>query len=384
MHYAVPAVLSDAGLLGTMFTDAYVGNKKLLGTSLRWFGGLTDNGAIRRANGRENTAIAAERVISFDMLGVSSALRRRNAKTQLERDQVSATLAQRFCELILRSKERKAKRIWGFNTASLELFDALKPMGVECILEQTIVPKILEQEMVPLRNSSTQLSPLVEREIREWALADKIVTGSEYVKQALLREGVTESKIQVIPYGVDEGQFRPVGKLPFAGRKIRALFVGQIGYRKGVYELEKALPDIDSQDWELRMAGSIVLDDVALLEADTRVSLLGAVPRNEINELFEWADFLVLPSLAEGSATVTYEALSAGIPVITTPNAGSLVEHGVDGMVVPAGDASSLARAMNSYLNDAAILQLHQQNAKAGRMKASLSRYRSDILNFLE
>src|SRR5262249_27834906 len=48
------------------------------------------------------------------------------------------------------------------------------------------------------------------------------------------------------------------------------------------------------------------------------------------------------PSLHEGSALVTYEALASGLPVITTENAGSVVRDGVDGFVVPIRDVTAL------------------------------------------
>ena len=47
------------------------------------------------------------------------------------------------------------------------------------------------------------------------------------------------------------------------------------------------------------------------------------------------ADVFVFPSLFEGSAVVTYEALACGLPSVVTPDAGSVVRDGVEGFVVP-------------------------------------------------
>ena len=49
------------------------------------------------------------------------------------------------------------------------------------------------------------------------------------------------------------------------------------------------------------------------------------------------ADVFVFPSLFEGSAVVTYEALAAGLPSVVTPSAGSVVRDGVEGFIVPRG-----------------------------------------------
>src|SRR5207253_1873937 len=70
------------------------------------------------------------------------------------------------------------------------------------------------------------------------------------------------------------------------------------------------------------------------------------VPRNEIHKHYEWADVFLLPSICEGSATVTYEALAAGLPVICTPNTGSVVTDGVDGFIVPAGDPHAIVERL--------------------------------------
>ena len=48
------------------------------------------------------------------------------------------------------------------------------------------------------------------------------------------------------------------------------------------------------------------------------------------------ADVFVFPSLFEGSAVVTYEAIACGLPSIVTPEAGSVVRDGVEGFLVPA------------------------------------------------
>jgi glycosyltransferase involved in cell wall biosynthesis len=53
--------------------------------------------------------------------------------------------------------------------------------------------------------------------------------------------------------------------------------------------------------------------------------------------------------LCEGSATLTYEALAAGLPVICTPNTGSVVTDGLDGFIVPAGDHDTIAARVAEF-----------------------------------
>ena len=79
------------------------------------------------------------------------------------------------------------------------------------------------------------------------------------------------------------------------------------------------------------------------MELRKHLDLAGSVPRAAIASQFGWADVFLLPSLCEGSATVTYEAMAYGLPVICTPNTGSVVRNAVDGFIVPIRDAAATA-----------------------------------------
>src|SRR5207247_10223597 len=67
---------------------------------------------------------------------------------------------------------------------------------------------------------------------------------------------------------------------------------------------------------------------------------------------FASADLFVLPSLAEGSAEATYEALACGVPVVTTREAGSIVRDGIEGRIVPSRNAEALANAIAENVED--------------------------------
>jgi glycosyltransferase involved in cell wall biosynthesis len=55
------------------------------------------------------------------------------------------------------------------------------------------------------------------------------------------------------------------------------------------------------------------------------------------------SDVFAFPSLAEGSACVTYEAMAAGLPSVVTAESGSVVRDAQDGFVIPAADPDALA-----------------------------------------
>ena len=80
--------------------------------------------------------------------------------------------------------------------------------------------------------------------------------------------------------------------------------------------------------------GPVAIGTNARAEGEPHIHLVGAVPRSQVVPHFEWADVFFMPSVCEGSATVTYEALMSGLPVIATPNPGSVVIDGVNGFTL--------------------------------------------------
>jgi alpha-maltose-1-phosphate synthase len=165
--------------------------------------------------------------------------------------------------------------------------------------------------------------------------------------------GVPADRILRLPYGVDPDLFRPA---PAArpDRPFRALFVGQIGNRKGVRYLLEAWRRLALPDAELLLIGTPGRAGRQLLaEYRDGCRWLGGLPASELSRWYQSSDVFVFPSLAEGSARVTYEAMASGLPLVVTPNSGSVVRDGIDGFVVPARDVDSLCERLRQLHADA-------------------------------
>jgi glycosyltransferase involved in cell wall biosynthesis len=96
------------------------------------------------------------------------------------------------------------------------------------------------------------------------------------------------------------------------------------------------------------------------------------------------ADVFVFPSLFEGSAVVTYEALAAGLPSVVTPNAGSVIRDNIEGFIVPPRQIVDLARCMEQLGNDH---ELRTRMARAARLRAlefDWPRYHKSLLTAVE
>ena len=130
----------------------------------------------------------------------------------------------------------------------------------------------------------------------------------------------------IVPYGVGAG-FRLPPRNNHGGL-LRVLFVGSVGLRKGApYVLAAAHVLLGKAI--IRMVGPLEAPAKAAALLEAGVELIGPVPRSAVMAHFAWADAFLLPSLCEGSATVVYEALASSLPVVCTPNTGSVVRDGV-------------------------------------------------------
>lgn len=87
------------------------------------------------------------------------------------------------------------------------------------------------------------------------------------------------------------------------------------------------------------------------------VRWLGAVAYSELPPAYRFANLFVLSSDAETSARVLILAQTARLPTITTATSGArgIIRDGINGLVVPVGDADAMARALRSLLADEAL-----------------------------
>jgi glycosyltransferase involved in cell wall biosynthesis len=84
----------------------------------------------------------------------------------------------------------------------------------------------------------------------------------------------------------------------------------------------------------------------------------------------------VYPSLHEGSAIATYEALASGLPVITTANSGSVVRDSSEGFIVPIRDVEALKEKILLLYGDRQLREEMGRNARKRAEDFTWSAYR--------
>src|SRR3954451_1893663 len=181
-------------------------------------------------------------------------------------------------------------------------------------------------------------------------------------------------RYRVIPTGVDVPGDPLAVHVGHDGGPLRILFIGQAVERKGLPLLLRAFEALrDHVDAELTLVGADA-DDVAPLLHDARgVTALGRVSDDEKAQALRHADVLCAPSLGgESFGMVLTEAFAAGTPVVASdiPGYQDVVRDGVDGVLVPRGDATALAET----LRDLAVAP-RQRAAMAVQARAHAPRY---------
>ncbi len=199
-----------------------------------------------------------------------------------------------------------------------------------------------------------------KREEEEWQLANTIVCGSDFVRDSIGACGGPVERCVTVPYGVDTPP--AITQRACHGGKLRVLMCGTVCLRKGVPYLVEAAKAMKGRI-EFRIAGPSAVVAETHREIERHVALLGAVPRSQMAEHYQWADVFVLPSICEGSATVVYEALGHGLPVVTTPNAGSVVRDGVEGFVVRIRDVAAIIQSLDRLSDPQLRSEMSQRGA---------------------
>ncbi len=243
--------------------------------------------------------------------------------------------------------------IYCYEDSALETFRAAGRIGVRRFYELPImywqtVQKLLHEEaerypkweptLLATRDSPGKL----ERKEEELRLAELVICPSRQVKESLPAGTISF----VAEYGCPApAPGRSVRKNP----RLRVLFVGSMTQRKGLADLFTAMKRLSRSDVELLVLGTPLLPLRFYRQEYPDFTYEATRPARKVRELMLRCDVLVLPSIVEGRAMVQMEALSCGLPIVVTPNAGAedLIEPGQTGFLIPIRAPEAIAERID-------------------------------------
>jgi glycosyltransferase involved in cell wall biosynthesis len=158
------------------------------------------------------------------------------------------------------------------------------------------------------------------------------------------------ARVQVLPPGVDIAGWRPPQSTGIRHDHLQLLFVGADFERKG----GPMLLDIFRRHLRDTCDLHLVTRVAASPEPGVTIHTGYAPGAPELMNLFQSADLLVVPTLADCFSMAAIEAMACGLPVITSPVGGipEIVEHGVTGLLPPTGDGRRLLESIRTLRDD--------------------------------
>lgn len=191
------------------------------------------------------------------------------------------------------------------------------------------------------------------RKDAELALATRVIVPSPFVADTLREYPGILPPVTVLPYGCPP-PISASARAWYRGGPLKLLFVGGLSQRKGLAYLLRAAK---------AMAGKIELTLIGMGEGAPLIGqhgrVLGSVPHQEVLRQMREHHVLVFPTLFEGQALVIGEAMSQGLPVITTAHSGAtaLIDHGVNGWIVPIRDSAAIVEVLDASISAPSLLE---------------------------
>lgn len=285
--------------------------------------------------------------------------------------------------------------VYAYEDGALETFRAAKEMGIHRVYELPIgywraahaifrEERERQPEWAPTLEGLGDSAAKLDRKDQELNAASAVIVPRTFVRDTLrMAPEMTNVQVHLNPYG---GPAVSVEKaVPRAPGKLRALFVGSLGQRKGLGYVLRAIEMLGGAV-ELTLIGRKTTERCEPLNQGVKAHRwVTSIPHSEVLREMRQHDVLLFPSLFEGFGLVILEAMSQGLPVITTANSGGLdvVTDGVDGFGVPIRSAEAIAEKLARLSEDPALLAEMKNNALETARRHSWENYRKRLITIL-
>ena len=273
-------------------------------------------------------------------------------------------------------------------------FARAKELGKQCSYELPIahwatVRRLLAEEAdrypewEPTLESTREPEEKLCRKEEEIRLADRISCPSQFVLDSIPLEIRQKTPCQISPFGSPPGESVHLETSP-KNDSLKLLFVGSMTQRKGLADLFEAMKLVKCEPVSLSILGQPSMPMEFYRNQFSEFKYFPPCSNQKVRTIMKGHDALLLPSIVEGRALVQQEALSCGLPIIVTPNAGGedLVEEGITGHLIPIRSPEKIEEAISALLtrniNKREIQQLCQKKAT----QYSWASYAQKIIDF--
>lgn len=301
-----------------------------------------------------------------------------------------------FDRQVARSLDRDSfSAVYCYEDGALETFRIAKLNGLTCIYDLPIahwktVRQLMAEEAERLPDWACTIEGLqdsekkLRRKDEELDMADVVICPSLFVRDSLPLDILKRKRVEVVPFG-SPLVFKPIQKTPKAG-PLKVLFVGSMSQRKGLADLFAAIKILNPNHFELHVLGTPIVD-IKFYRSQLQ-NFIHHTPRahSKVLELMQSCDVFVLPSIVEGRALVQQEAMSCGMPIIVTKNAGGedLVADEKAGFLVPIRNPNAIAEKLEMLFKNRELLDEMGKAAESQAQSLTWSDYQKKIVEIVK
>jgi len=264
----------------------------------------------------------------------------------------------KFDNWVSRNLSNQIDAVYCYEYNSLNTLKMAKKKGLHTIYEipspeHNYVHNLLMKEIEEFPELNTDyykytsdlLKQRTAKRHTEFDLADLVIVNSEFTKQSFDSCGFDTSKIKVVPLGCpaisNDSQYQNETK------NLKIIWAGTFSIRKGAHYLINSLKELGNNNIELDVYGKVELPE-KLYKNITNINFIGSIPRKKLLANFCKYDLLIFPTLCDGFGMIITEALSKGLPVITTDKAGAsdFIENGKNGFIIKSHNSDSITEKL--------------------------------------
>ncbi len=237
----------------------------------------------------------------------------------------------------------------------------------------------IHPEWEPTMGVAAENKDKLKRKDLEISLADLMIVPSDFVKHTLDYYPSVLPPIEIVQYGApatdvttltDKGQ----------NKKLQLLYCGSLSQRKGladVFTVVEQIKDIA----ELTVIGGGAIDKCTpLREGLAKVKYIPSVSQDELLQIMQKKDIFFFPSHFEGFALVVFDAMSQGLPLLTTKVTSGPIVDGFDGWIVKPGDIDSMVAIVRNLNDNRSEITACSRNAIQTAAKNSWAEYQNSLV----
>lgn len=239
-----------------------------------------------------------------------------------------------------------------YENSALFTFRRAKRLGIKTVLDAASVHHHWGDRYFSADEGAWFHRKINARKEQEIGLADSVITVSELARASYVEGGVPPERVHSIPVGVDVNRFHLRKCANMADQNCRFVYVGSSTRRKGLAVLRDATSRLHAGNELFTVTQIGGTKTLVKPQSSDQVVQKNWLSHHHLPAELASHDVLVLPSLFDSFGMVVAEAMACGLPVIVTENVGAkeMVSPGVNGLIVPVGNAEALANAMRWFI----------------------------------